>query len=89
MRFPRQLFFRSTFIDFFESISICLLLPSRHLLVQSQQWIYYINVLNLFKVSDKDTRLAIEAAGIFFLNLEQYFLRTFLMFPLNKQIQSG
>ena len=32
-------------------------LPSRHLLVQSQQWKHQNNVWNLFKVNDKDFRI--------------------------------
>ena len=31
-------------------------LPSRYLLVQSEQWKQYNNVWNLFKVNNKDTR---------------------------------
>ena len=42
--------------------------PSRHLLVQSQQWKHQSNVWNMFKVNNKDTRRSSLTSWLLTLN---------------------
>ena len=61
--------------------------PSRHILVQSQQWKHQSNVWNLFKVNDKDIGTAsLNPFWCFMFNFEQISTipLVFLLFILNQ-----
>ena len=40
-------------------------LPRQHLIVQSQQWKHWNNVLNLFKANNNDFELILQLALVF------------------------
>ena len=47
-------------------------IPSRHLIIQNQQWKHYNDVWNLFKVNNRDTdQRQWPRSGVFIINFEQ------------------
>ena len=74
-------FSRVSIVDF-EQVNVSKVMPSRHLLVQSQQWEHHNNVWNLFKVDNNG--FIVNAGWEFFIHscsgkLLQYFFHEFLL----------